>query len=224
MPDVSKVIYDTSGEIIDGPVYSVNGERREVNKVVYGVTTLIDITDSTVTSNNLLRGNVAYSADGSRVVGNIDQTIEHLEVGGTVSLDENDYMEFDDSGSGGGGSIEIIDLSENLHDSSEDVPNTYINGSTQSSYNGWTSTGYIPVKPNTYYRVTNTPGNNYNAFYKSDKTAAKSSLVIPSVSNSDGYTLIKTTSTTAYIRMSGASSGVSRYGIYEVNVVAPNTI
>lgn len=98
MPDVSKVIYDTSGEIIDGPVYSVNGERREVNKVVYGVTTLIDITDSTVTSNNLLRGNVAYSADGSRVVGNIDQTIEHLEVGGTVSLDENDYMEFDDSG------------------------------------------------------------------------------------------------------------------------------
>ncbi len=115
--------------------------------------------------------------------------------------------------------VEIIVLSENLHDSSEDVANTYINGSTETSYNGWTSTGYIPVKPDTYYKVANTPGNNYNAFYKSDKTVAKGGIVVPQSTTTDPVVLIKTTSNTSYIRMSGASSVVANYEIYEANVV-----
>ena len=118
---------------------------------------------------------------------------------------------------GGGGTTEewVVIVSDNLHDTSEDVANTYINGSTETSYNTWTSTGYIPVKPNTWYVVKNAPGNNYNALYKSDKTAEKASLVVPHSTGTDNYSFIKTTSNTAYIRMSGATAGVSEYEIYE---------
>lgn len=118
---------------------------------------------------------------------------------------------------GGGGTTEewVVIVSDNLHDTSEDVANTYINGSTETSYNNWTSTGYIPVKPNTWYVVKNFPGNNYNALYKSDKTAEKASLVVPRSTGTDNYGFIKTTANTAYIRMSGATAGVSQYEIYE---------
>ena len=40
-----------------------------INKVVYGATTLIDITDSTVTADGLAEGMVAYNAKGERIVG-----------------------------------------------------------------------------------------------------------------------------------------------------------
>lgn len=40
-----------------------------VNKVVYGTTVLIDITDSTVTPETLAEGVVAYNAKGERIVG-----------------------------------------------------------------------------------------------------------------------------------------------------------
>ena len=41
----------------------------KVSKVVLGNDTIMDITDSTVTENNLLDGEVAYGSDGERVVG-----------------------------------------------------------------------------------------------------------------------------------------------------------
>lgn len=40
-----------------------------VNKVVYGTTTIIDISDSTVTPETLLLDTVAYNAKGERIVG-----------------------------------------------------------------------------------------------------------------------------------------------------------
>lgn len=42
-----------------------------VNKVVYGTTTIIDISDSTVSGNKMLKGTVAYGANGDKVTGNI---------------------------------------------------------------------------------------------------------------------------------------------------------
>jgi len=42
-----------------------------VNKVEFGGDTLIDLTSDTVTSNNLLNGATAHSADGEPVVGNV---------------------------------------------------------------------------------------------------------------------------------------------------------
>ena len=45
-----------------------------VNKVVYENTPILDITDSTVTPQNLLSGEVAYSASGNRIVGEVVTT------------------------------------------------------------------------------------------------------------------------------------------------------
>lgn len=43
-----------------------------VNQVLYGDTTVMDITDSTVDTNNLLLGEIAYNAAGDRIVGTVD--------------------------------------------------------------------------------------------------------------------------------------------------------
>ena len=43
-----------------------------VNKVVYGNRTLIDISDSTVTANDLRKGVIAYTKSGDRIVGILD--------------------------------------------------------------------------------------------------------------------------------------------------------
>ena len=43
-----------------------------VNKVVYGTTTLIDISDSTIAKNNILKGYKGYGANGDEVVGEIE--------------------------------------------------------------------------------------------------------------------------------------------------------
>ena len=117
-------------------------------------------------------------------------------------------------------SLAVI-LSDNLHDASEDIANTYIAGSTETAYNGWSSTDYISVKPNTYYRVKNGTGNSYNAFYKSDKSSAQNSVTIPKSSTDDFYVLIETTPDTAYIRMSAATSDTSKIEIYEVSPSFP---
>lgn len=71
---------------------------KAINKVVYGGNTILDLTDLTVDQDKLLRGYTARRADGNKVTGTVDQTVEYLQVGGTVTLDENDYLEFDDSG------------------------------------------------------------------------------------------------------------------------------
>lgn len=43
-----------------------------VNKVVYGGETLIDISDSTVTVETLAQGKTAYGANGEKITGTLD--------------------------------------------------------------------------------------------------------------------------------------------------------
>ena len=40
-----------------------------INKIVHRGNTLIDLTDSTITTSNILRGAVGYNAKGERIVG-----------------------------------------------------------------------------------------------------------------------------------------------------------
>ena len=50
-----------------------------INKVIYNGKTLIDISDSTVTDDNIEEGLIAYSGDGKRVVGtkmNLEDSLE----------------------------------------------------------------------------------------------------------------------------------------------------
>lgn len=43
-----------------------------VNKVVFGAVSIMDISDSTVTPDKLAKGEVAYGADGERIVGTME--------------------------------------------------------------------------------------------------------------------------------------------------------
>lgn len=61
-----------------------------VNKVVYGTTVIIDISDSTVTPETLAEGVVAYNAKGERIVGTHKCTTDSAKIGsakiGTMKL------------------------------------------------------------------------------------------------------------------------------------------
>ena len=47
-----------------------------INKVIYGTSTLIDLTNDTVTPETLYKGNIAHSADGSQITGTAEVTVE----------------------------------------------------------------------------------------------------------------------------------------------------
>lgn len=42
-----------------------------VNKVVYGTTTIIDISDSTITEENMVSGTTAYDKTGNKITGTL---------------------------------------------------------------------------------------------------------------------------------------------------------
>lgn len=53
------------------------------------------------------------------------------------------------NGNGGG----LIIGAENLHDSSTDTANIYLQDGVEKSYSGWSTTDYIPIKADTVYAV-----------------------------------------------------------------------
>lgn len=114
----------------------------------------------------------------------------------------------------------IVTTTNNLHDSSTDVPNCYIAGSTETSYNGWSSSDYIPIEPNSYYLIKNGVGNNYNAYYDSNKQPVKPSVQMPNVV-SGGYTLIKTVANAYYLRISAATNTTTNFQIFKAAVQTP---
>jgi len=116
-----------------------------------------------------------------------------------------------------GGSEWLVKVTDNLHDSSTDVANVYISGSSEASYNGWSATDYIAVKPDTLYLIDKHPGNSYNAFYKSDKTASTSSVTVPNgLSTSNRYALLKTPNDAAFVRFSAATAQTTPIELYEI--------
>jgi hypothetical protein len=77
----------------------------KVSKVEFGNDTVMDITDSTVTENNLLSGEIAYGSDGERVVGTVtvptdlddlsDVTITSPTDGQALVYDNGDWVNGD---------------------------------------------------------------------------------------------------------------------------------
>ena len=51
--------------------------NENINKVVYGTTTLIDLTNDTVTSEQLYKGSTAHSASGEQITGTAEVTVEN---------------------------------------------------------------------------------------------------------------------------------------------------
>lgn len=55
-----------------------------VNKVVLGTTTIVDISDSTVTAEKLIKGQTAYGADGEKIIGTLEPGIDTSDATATA--------------------------------------------------------------------------------------------------------------------------------------------
>lgn len=60
----------------------------EINKIVYGNNTLIDLTSDTVNSNNLLSGITAHAANGNSIIGNLNCSIKTGQTRGLYNVTE----------------------------------------------------------------------------------------------------------------------------------------
>lgn len=50
--------------------------NKNVNKVIYGTSTLIDLTSDTVTPETLYKGSLAHAANGEQITGTAEVTVE----------------------------------------------------------------------------------------------------------------------------------------------------
>lgn len=50
--------------------------NENINKVIYGTSTLIDLTEDTVSADRMYKGDIAHAADGSEIVGTAEVTVE----------------------------------------------------------------------------------------------------------------------------------------------------
>lgn len=127
-------------------------------------------------------------------------------------------------GNGGGVSGEFeVDTSTNLHDTSTDTPNVYINGSKgEAAYNGWSATDYIPLTVGQYYalKATSIDGR-YCAFYNENKDwvnnlAGTGSSFTTSAMNC--YVIFKATS--PFVRFSATTSPITNLKLYNVLITS----
>ena len=69
-----------------------------INKVIYGDTTLIDISDTTAEQSDVMEGKYFYNASGVKVQGSASAGVVDVEVDGTSVVDGNGVAEVDLSG------------------------------------------------------------------------------------------------------------------------------
>lgn len=118
------------------------------------------------------------------------------------------------AGFGQGGGALII-RTDNLHDSSTDIENKYIENGVEKSYSGWTATDYIPIKADTVYAVQSEFGNvngRYCGLYDSEKNYVKN--IGGGFQNvPDGVSLFF--GIDGYIRFSGISNIINKLTLHE---------
>ena len=109
-----------------------------INKVVYGNTTLMDITDTTAAAEDVKAGKYFYNASGVRTAGSAVEGVVDVEVDGTSVVNAN--------------KIAVIDLSGKANASHThttiDITNfpTLATVATSGNYNDLSNTPTIPTK------------------------------------------------------------------------------
>ena len=116
-------------------------------------------------------------------------------------------------GQGGG----LIIGAENMHDSSTDTANIYLEYGAEKSYSGWSATDYIPIKAGTVYavQITSTGGavkGEYCALYDSDKKY-KNKFIGGFFSVQGGASVL--IGDEGYIRFSGQTNIINNLSVFE---------
>ena len=120
----------------------------------------------------------------------------------------------------GGGSVsEPATISGiNLHNTGTDIPNTYLSGAAVLTYNGWTTTDFIPVEEGKFYLVYSTSviDSHYCSKFDANKENAKSlsSTIIINCTDKNKPLFIQ--GHDGYFRFSGLNSQINDLEVYEV--------
>ena len=121
---------------------------------------------------------------------------------------------------GGGGVPEPTTISSiNLHDTETDIPNTYIQGAAVNSYNGWTTTDFIPVEDGKFYRAYSTSiiATNYCSKFNANKgNAVALSARYTTINGTDKNILVFMPGHDGYLRFSGTDAQINTLEFYEV--------
>ena len=117
---------------------------------------------------------------------------------------------------GGGGVNEPATISGvNLHNKETDIPNTYLSNGKITSYNGWTSTDFIPVEDGKFYIAYSTSEINpqYCNKFNANKGGA-TTLRFTNSTNKNRPTIIAGDG--GYFRFSGTDAQINDLEFYEV--------
>jgi hypothetical protein len=104
----------------------------------------------------------------------------------------------------------------NLHDTTADTPNTYLQGSTLKAYNGWATTDFIPVEDGKFYLAysTSTIDTKYCSKFNENKGGATSLSGVINCTNKNRPVFLL--GHNGYYRFSGTTSQINALEFYEV--------
>lgn len=117
---------------------------------------------------------------------------------------------------GGGVSSPTTISGVNLHDTSTDILNTYVEGSAIIEYKGWTSTDYIPVEDGKYYLVCSLSSINAKYCSRFDATKKYVSAFSGAINCTDKNRPLFFTGYDGYVRFSGTTAQIAALEFYEI--------
>ena len=120
---------------------------------------------------------------------------------------------------GGEGSGGITVSDENLHDTSTDKANIYLNGDKEVAYNGWDATDYIPVRADRSYLIYSTGDidGKYCCKYDANKTRVGA---LPTPCNCLNKTVpLLMPGFDGYLRFSSVRKSIADLEVFEANAL-----
>ena len=118
----------------------------------------------------------------------------------------------------GGGSVnEPSTISGiNLHNAETDMLNTYLNGATIVSYNGWKTTDFIPVEEGKFYFVYSISVIDQKYCSKFDANKENAKVLSGTINCTDKNKPLFIQGHDGYFRFSGANAQINSLEFYEV--------
>lgn len=182
-----------------------------INKVVYGSTTLLDLTDSTLSSaDQLMQGVTAYDRTGTKLTGT------GTSGGGSVTQDQDGYIVLPDTGGGGGGGSSGLDYETGSFTVAEATDTATITFSKAHSdppmfFNVVDATGTYGGTINSMYSWTYMNWDAYanNGFYPSSSGTKQILCVTTTRRTTQASSLSNATSTSASVPSYVTSTGLS---------------
>lgn len=187
-----------------------------VNKVIYGGTTLIDISDTTATAAQILEGYTAYGADGNKMTGTasgqslvISDTID--EHGGTIRTITGKVVQLQTKTITPTSSVQVVDPDEGYDGFSQVTVNaissTYVgSGITRRSSTDLTASGATVTVPAGYYSTQSSKAIS-NGSAKPAASISGTSATVSTGTNT--LTLTKSVTNTPQVTVGYISSGTA---------------